>query len=201
VRPRASDFCTSTSSVHLFTHHTQQVTSPYTPESQQVTSPPNTPESQQVTSPSSRPQREQAPVHPTHPSHSGENSYFTEMCSGSEAGSCFRRIDVVYHSTLGLRVIKKKKRPAERAGTAGRSLIMLVHEYGRVWKRIQFALRWRYIMGLRELDAGAWVIEILLRNCVNEGGGCRTRCGTRGHAMQEANVHEHLPKSIIMAGK
>ena len=31
------------------------------------------------------------------------------MCSGSEAGSYLRLIDVVYHSTLGLRVIKKKK--------------------------------------------------------------------------------------------
>ena len=30
------------------------------------------------------------------------------MCSGSEAGSYLRRIDFVYHSTLGLRVIKKK---------------------------------------------------------------------------------------------
>ena len=37
-------------------------------------------------------------------------SYFTEMCSGSEAGSYLRRIDFVYHSTLGLRVIKKKRR-------------------------------------------------------------------------------------------
>jgi len=31
------------------------------------------------------------------------------MCSGSEAGSYLRLIYVVYHSTLGLRVIKKKK--------------------------------------------------------------------------------------------
>ena len=38
-----------------------------------------------------------------------ENNYFTEMCSGSEAGSYFRLIDFVYHSTLGLRAIKKKK--------------------------------------------------------------------------------------------
>ena len=38
-----------------------------------------------------------------------ENNYFTEMCSGSEAGSYLRPIDFVYHSTLGLRVIKKKK--------------------------------------------------------------------------------------------
>jgi len=38
-----------------------------------------------------------------------EDNHFTEMCSGSEAGSYFRLIDFVYHSTLGLRVIKKKK--------------------------------------------------------------------------------------------
>ena len=31
------------------------------------------------------------------------------MCSGSEAGSDKRRIDFVYHSTLGLRVLRKKK--------------------------------------------------------------------------------------------
>jgi len=37
-----------------------------------------------------------------------ETNYFTEMCSGSEAGSYLRLIDFVYHSTLGLRVIKKK---------------------------------------------------------------------------------------------
>ena len=38
-----------------------------------------------------------------------EDNYFTEMCSGSEAGSYLRLIDLVYYSTLGLRVIKKKK--------------------------------------------------------------------------------------------
>ena len=32
------------------------------------------------------------------------------MCSGSEAGSYLRLLDFVYHSTLGLRVIKKKKK-------------------------------------------------------------------------------------------
>ena len=31
------------------------------------------------------------------------------MCSGSVAGSYLRLIDFVYHSSLGLRVIKKKK--------------------------------------------------------------------------------------------
>jgi len=39
-----------------------------------------------------------------------ENNYFTEMCSGSEAGSYLRCIDFVYHPTLGLRVIKKRRR-------------------------------------------------------------------------------------------
>ena len=33
------------------------------------------------------------------------------MCSGSDAGSYSRLIDCVFHSTLGLRVIKKKKLP------------------------------------------------------------------------------------------
>jgi len=37
------------------------------------------------------------------------NNYLTEMCSGSEAGSYLRLIDILYHSTLGLRVIQKKK--------------------------------------------------------------------------------------------
>jgi len=41
-----------------------------------------------------------------------ENNYFTEMCSGSEAGSYLRLIDFVYHSTLGLRVMKKPKKNA-----------------------------------------------------------------------------------------
>jgi len=38
-----------------------------------------------------------------------EKKYFTKMCSGSEAGSYFRLIDVLYHSTLGLRVKKKRR--------------------------------------------------------------------------------------------
>jgi len=37
------------------------------------------------------------------------NNHFTEMCSASEAGSYLRLIDLVYHSTLGLKIIKKKK--------------------------------------------------------------------------------------------
>ena len=42
-----------------------------------------------------------------------KNNYFTEMCSSSEAGSYVRLIAFVYHSTLGLRVIKKKKSSGE----------------------------------------------------------------------------------------
>ena len=38
-----------------------------------------------------------------------ENNYFTEVSSDSEAGSYLRLIDFVYHSTLGLRVRKKKR--------------------------------------------------------------------------------------------
>ena len=41
-----------------------------------------------------------------------ENDYFTEVCSGSEAGSYLRLIDSVYHPGLGLRAIKKKRRTA-----------------------------------------------------------------------------------------
>jgi len=42
------------------------------------------------------------------------NNYFTEMCSGFEAGSYLRLTDFVYHSTLGLRVIKKNKKDRAR---------------------------------------------------------------------------------------
>ena len=47
------------------------------------------------------------------------NNCFTDMCSGSEAGSCLRLIDFVYHSTLGLRVIKEKKKFALQDAKAG----------------------------------------------------------------------------------
>jgi len=42
-----------------------------------------------------------------------------EKCSGSEAGSFLRLMDFVYHSTLGLRVIKKKVLPGETVGRKG----------------------------------------------------------------------------------
>ena len=37
-------------------------------------------------------------------------NYLTEMCSGSEVGLYLRLTDFVYHSALGLRIIKKKER-------------------------------------------------------------------------------------------
>jgi len=48
------------------------------------------------------------------------------MCSGSEEGSYLRLIDFVYHSALGLRVIKKKKRRANVA------VSLLYRNYKRV---------------------------------------------------------------------
>ena len=36
-------------------------------------------------------------------------NYFAEMGSGSEEGSYLRLTDFVYHSTLGLRVIKREE--------------------------------------------------------------------------------------------
>ena len=44
--------------------------------------------------------------------------HLAEMCSGSEADSYLRLIDFVYHSTLGLRVIKKEQ-GASRSLTPG----------------------------------------------------------------------------------
>jgi len=49
-----------------------------------------------------------------------KNNYFTEICSGSEAGSYLRLIDFVYHSTLGLRVIQKEKKEGGRPWRGGR---------------------------------------------------------------------------------
>ena len=42
-----------------------------------------------------------------------QNNYFTEMCSGSEAGSYLIPIDFLFHSTLGLRVMIKKKKKSQ----------------------------------------------------------------------------------------
>ena len=48
------------------------------------------------------------------------------MCSGSEAGSYSRLIDFLFHSTLGLRVIKKKKK-MQGVSDLGGSGIELLH--------------------------------------------------------------------------
>jgi len=58
-----------------------------------------------------------------------ENNCLTKMCSGSEAGSYLRLIDFVYHSTLGFRVITKKKEEEDssiqnRTATWGSALDM-----------------------------------------------------------------------------
>jgi len=53
------------------------------------------------------------------------------MCSGCERGSYLRFIDFVDHSTLGLRVIKKKT-PNPNPGTAGAA-----DTHARVDERLQ----------------------------------------------------------------
>jgi len=45
------------------------------------------------------------------------------MCSSFEAGSYLRLIDFVYHTTLGLRVIKKKKK-LRMGGTVRRARLL-----------------------------------------------------------------------------
>ena len=46
----------------------------------------------------------------------GFRVYFTEMCSGSEAGWHLRLIHFVYHPTLGLRDIKRREvGPSEKS--------------------------------------------------------------------------------------
>jgi len=54
----------------------------------------------------------------------------TDICSGSEAGSYLRLIDFVYHSTLGLRVLKKKGYGLLRGTGTGRSPRSLSSEHG-----------------------------------------------------------------------
>jgi len=66
------------------------------------------------------------------------------MCSGSEAGSYFRLIDFVYHSTLGLRVIKKRREwgggPIRGEGAEAEELVevrarVFHRSYGRQYRR------------------------------------------------------------------
>ena len=45
------------------------------------------------------------------------------MNGGSEAGSYLRLIDFVYHSTLGLRVIKKRREVCVRGAEGGEKIL------------------------------------------------------------------------------
>ena len=103
-----------------------------------------------------------------------ENNYFTEMCSGSEAGSYLRLIDFVYHSTLGLGVIQKK-RSSRGAGAAGgfggrkggseaelqgRSVERTWNKHARLWPQLEpFSVRKSSkpfkLFSLRSAAAGA----------------------------------------------
>jgi len=72
-------------------------------------------------------------------------SDFTELCSGSEAGSYVWLIDFLYHSTLGLRVIKKKK-------------------IRRVWKGADLLVVWQQLLGGLRVD--------LIGGCAFRDGLC-----------------------------
>ena len=68
------------------------------------------------------------------------------MCSGSEAGSYLKLVDFVHHSTLGLRVIKKKKRSCI-GGVSGCEIQVsssgIMHLiFGVLVVRIQVAVWW-----------------------------------------------------------
>jgi len=65
----------------------------------------------------------------SHPPPRFENNYFTEMCSGSEEGSYLRLIDFLYHSTLGLRVMKKKKTLLPKRWSSRASLVQIFERY------------------------------------------------------------------------
>jgi len=69
-----------------------------------------------------------------------ENNYFTEMSSGSEAGSYIKLINFVYHSTLGLRVLKEKKKVPGVMGAAGEAKLLYKRPHHRV-RQPPFAAR------------------------------------------------------------
>jgi len=72
------------------------------------------------------------------------------MCSGSEAGSYLRLMDFVYHSTLGLRVIKKKKRGRDSA---------------------------RYEIALYKVDTARWATTLSSKVNLHHTINCRVICG------------------------
>ena len=70
-------------------------------------------------------------------------NYFTEICSGSETSSYLRLIDFVHHSTLGLRVIKKKasglkegKVGGSRVGSEGHPLLVVPRQRDEHSRRV-----------------------------------------------------------------
>ena len=70
-------------------------------------------------------------------------SLASEVCSGSEAGPYLRLIDFVYHSTLGLRVIKKKKKTVGRPQVTQHLQRYLAHTKTYPPKTLQ----WQYAQG------------------------------------------------------
>jgi len=82
---------------------------------------------------------------------------FSEMCSGSEAGSYLRLIDFVYHSTLHLRVIKQRRcpfRPDIRAKSRLESIAM-----DKICTRTE-SLRWT--VSTKALFAAKWRVQTVL---------------------------------------
>jgi len=70
---------------------------------------------------------------------------FTETCSGSEAGSYLRLIDFVYHSTLGVRVRKKKVwglgKTRHAGGVLDRLLVLLDrHHHAKLQQLLRYLL-------------------------------------------------------------
>ena len=70
------------------------------------------------------------------------------MCSGSEAGSYLRLIDFVYHSTLGLRVKKKKKKETCTEEVQAKSL------------QLQFPLRTRHTLEPMAPTPSQWLQRV-----------------------------------------
>jgi len=59
-----------------------------------------------------------------------ENNYFTEMCSGSKAGSCLRLIDFVFHSTLGAPCLPARAHPVYPARNTPASEVAVWNSHG-----------------------------------------------------------------------
>jgi len=82
----------------------------------------------------------------------GGNNYFTEMCSGSEEGSYLRLIDFVYHLTLSLRAIRKKKKGADLGLGLWKGSLRAYT--GRIWLKRGLGFR---VCGLGLVVQGLWI--------------------------------------------